>query len=121
MTYHIHVRRVTDGGSLSPVAGVEGRPVSGDRAMAVLVRFDPDVVVPRHRHSEEQLGVVIAGELVLAEDEGERTLVVGDAYVIPTGTDHWARSGAEGCTCVEVFSPPRGDYLSVAGTTWEPT
>jgi quercetin dioxygenase-like cupin family protein len=117
MTHHILIRRVTEGPSFSPFGGIEGRPVSGADAMAILVRFDPDVVVPRHRHEQEQLGVVIAGGLTLGHDDGERDLVIGDAYVIPRHVYHWARAGADGCTCVEVFSPPRQDYLDFIAET----
>ena len=45
------------------VPGLVFRPVVGDQLMANFVRYDPNTVAPLHTHEEEQITVVIEGEL----------------------------------------------------------
>jgi quercetin dioxygenase-like cupin family protein len=79
--------------------------------MAV-VDLEPNVAVPEHRHVNEQLGFVGRGSVTMTIGGESRELGVGDTYVIPTDVPHAAVAGAEGATVVDVFSPPREDWLN---------
>ena len=92
------------------VEGVTGRPLFGAGAMVNLIEFEPNAVVPLHSHPHEQLGFVLRGVQVLIVDGVEHPLGPMEAYVLPGGVEHAARSGPEGATVVDVFQPVREDY-----------
>ncbi len=96
----------------SPLPGITMQPVTGGRIMLSWVTIEPESEVPPHQHPHEQVGVVLDGELELTIGEETRLLHPGDAYTIPPGLPHAARTGAAGCLVVDIFSPPREDYLA---------
>ncbi|MGH7748381.1 MAG: cupin domain-containing protein, partial [Candidatus Dormibacteria bacterium] len=69
--------------------------------------------VPEHRHPQEQLGVVVRGELTLTIDGESRLRRPGDLWVIPGDVPHSVVVGPDGCTALEAFSPPRDDWEAV--------
>ncbi len=97
--------------SFSPVPGVEMRPVSGEKVMMNFIRIHPGANVPDHHHPHEQAGTVLDGELILTIAGETRSLHIGDAYVIPGGLPHSATTDALGCFVLDIFAPPREDYL----------
>ena len=71
-------------------------------------------VVPRHSHENEQLTYVLEGALHfwLGEDESEEVVVrAGEVLTIPSNLPHKALA-LEDTLDVDVFSPPRQDWLS---------
>ena len=91
-------------------AGAHARAVHGDRITMAAVDLDPDLLVPEHRHENEQLGFVLKGSVTMMIAGQEKELRVGDAYRIPSNAPHWARSGHEGATVMDVFAPVRADW-----------
>jgi quercetin dioxygenase-like cupin family protein len=89
------------------VPGLVFRPVVGDQLMANFVRFDPDTVAPLHSHEEEQITVVIEGELEFDLAGDRRTMRPGMAVVVPSGVPHGARTHATSCFEIDIFHPPR--------------
>ncbi len=71
------------------------------------VDLDPDLVVPEHRHENEQLGFVLKGSVTMTIGGDEKELRV---YRIPSNVPHSARSGANGATVMDVFAPIRADW-----------
>lgn len=94
--------------------GVRMAPLGGERLMLNLVWIEPGAVVPRHAHLHEQGGTVLEGELILTVGNERRVLRPGDLWVIAGDTPHGAVAGANGCLALDVFSPPRQDYLDRA-------
>ena len=90
--------------------GVRIRTPHGERIMLSLVEIDEGAVVPPHMHPHEQAGVVLEGELELTIAGSARSLKQGEAYIIPGGTEHSARSVGGPCKALDVFSPIREDY-----------
>jgi len=74
------------------------------------VDLDPDLLVPEHRHENEQLGFVLKGSVTMMIGGDEKELRAGDAYRIPSNVPHWARSGPGGATVMDVFAPIRADW-----------
>jgi quercetin dioxygenase-like cupin family protein len=74
------------------------------------VDLDPDLLVPEHRHENEQLGFVLKGSVTMMIGGDEKELRAGDAYRIPSNVPHSARSGAHGATVMDVFAPVRSDW-----------
>jgi quercetin dioxygenase-like cupin family protein len=96
--------------SFSPTAGASMQPVAGGKLMMVRVTIEPNIDYPHHQHPHEQMGMIVEGALELTMGEETRLLRPGDVYAIPPMLPHKARTYAEGCVCVDVFTPPRDDY-----------
>ncbi len=104
-------------GDLEPIALLEGlrvRAVNGERITLAVVEMAPGLVMPEHRHANEQVGVVVRGEFTFTIGGESRVRRAGDMWVIPPGVPHTvAGAGPEGCTVAEVFSPPREDWSTM--------
>jgi quercetin dioxygenase-like cupin family protein len=103
------VVRLTGLAPIELVPGVSMRPLFGEGAMLNLLAFEPGAEVAVHSHPHEQLGHVLEGELELTIAGEAHVLSPGDAYQIPGGTEHAARS-EKGCLVMDVFHPVREDY-----------
>jgi quercetin dioxygenase-like cupin family protein len=111
------VGRYVNVDSLSPVEFVPGlgfRPVLGQRAMTNFVSFEPGAVAPKHVHSEEQIVIILDGEMVFDLDGDVRTMRKGDVAVIPAWVPHGAWTVDTHCQEVDVFCPPRQSLLKLA-------
>jgi quercetin dioxygenase-like cupin family protein len=67
-------------------------------------------VVGTHTHPHDQVGYVVSGSMQLTVGEEARTYRAGDSYYIPGDLPHGAVT-PEGAVVVDVFCPPREDYL----------
>ncbi|MGH3276969.1 MAG: cupin domain-containing protein [Streptosporangiaceae bacterium] len=94
--------------------GLGFRPVLGHNAMVNFVSFEPQTTAPRHVHEEEQIVIVLEGELTFDIDGDVRVMRKGDVAVIPSWVPHsgWTTDGT--CLEVDVFSPPRQSLLKLA-------
>jgi quercetin dioxygenase-like cupin family protein len=90
--------------------GVRLRTPHGERVMIAQVEIDPGAVVPPHEHPHEQAGMVIEGRMELTIGGESRVLSAGEAYLIPGGIRHSARSVGGPCRILDIFSPIREDY-----------
>lgn len=96
------------------VAGLGFRPVLGQRMMANFVDFTPGTTAPRHVHEEEQLVIVLDGEMTFDIDGDVRVMRPGDVAVIPAWVPHAAWTTDTHCREVDVFCPPRTSLLDLA-------
>lgn len=92
-----------------PIEGVTAAATHGAQLSAALYSLDPGVVVPEHRHVNEEFGQVIRGSLELFHSGETHALGAGDAFLLAADVPHGARAGAEGCELLECYAPPRGD------------
>jgi quercetin dioxygenase-like cupin family protein len=91
-------------------AGMKARLINGARATLAVIDIEPGGVAEEHHHENEQLGLVVSGELTLRIAGEERTLEPGDVYQIPSHVPHDAKAGPLGATVVDVFIPVRADW-----------
>jgi quercetin dioxygenase-like cupin family protein len=85
--------------------GITSKPRVGHNLLASFVRYDPNSVAPLHSHVEEQLFVVLEGEIEL-DLSGERRLMKPcDAALTPAWVSHSARSLSAPASQLDVFSP----------------
>src|SRR3954467_9357130 len=103
---------VDDLDPLNVIEGLEFRPVTTDSVMTNFVTFAPDAPAPLHHHAEQQIAIVLSGELRFTVGGEERVRRAGDWVVIPPHVPHGGVSGAEGCEVIDVFTPPRAGIVS---------
>lgn len=91
--------------------GVTLRIFSSAQVMLSLVEFAPGAVVAPHQHPHEQLGIWLEGEAEAVIGEHAGTVHAGDSYYIPGNTQHTFTAGPAGARALDIFQPPREDYL----------
>ncbi|MGH7642317.1 MAG: cupin domain-containing protein [Candidatus Dormibacteria bacterium] len=104
-----------DGEPVSFVPGLEFRPALGESTMLNSVRFAAHTVAPLHSHDEEQLTLVVEGELEFEIDGEVRLMTPGMVAVIPANVPHGGRTGDVPCHEYDVFNPPRQALLALRG------
>jgi len=95
-------------------AMLDRRLITGDRMMLAHVYLKKGCVVPKHHHENEQLTYILEGALHfwIGEDEKEEVVVrAGEVLHIPSNVLHKAEA-LEDTLDVDVFSPPREDWLN---------
>lgn len=96
----------------TPVAGVRGRLLQGERTQVVFFDIEAGARVPPHSHCA-QWGLMIDGEMALTIDGATRTCRKGDRYVIPAGVVHAAEFRTR-VFVMDVFDDP-ARYKAKAG------
>jgi len=92
---------------------LDRRLITGDRVMLTHVYLKKGSIVPRHSHENEQITYVLEGGLRfwIGEDESQVIEVLaGDVLHIPSHVPHKAEA-LEDTLDVDIFSPPRQDWL----------
>ena len=91
--------------------GIEIRVIPGEKMTMVFFDLAAGAVVPEHSHPHEQMGTVLKGSLELVLDGEKRIVKEGDAYHVPSKMVHGGRCGESPTQFLEVFSPPREDFM----------
>jgi unsaturated pyranuronate lyase len=106
--------RIDEVASAEFVPGLTFRPVLGDGVLTNFVHFEPGAEAPKHVHEEEQIVIVLDGEMTFDLDGDVRTMAKGDVAVIPAWVPHGAWTTDTSCLEVDVFCPPRKTLLALA-------
>ncbi len=96
--------------------GIERQMISGERLMVCRLSIAPNIVTPVHSHPHEQITIVERGRVRFLVDGVERIASAGDVLFFPSGIAHGATMGDEPVVLVDIFSPPREDFLAGAVT-----
>ena len=64
-----------------------------DTVMTNFVSFEPNVPTPMHHHVEQQIAIVLSGELTFTVGDETRVLRAGDRVVIPPNVTHGGAAG----------------------------
>ncbi|MDH3205183.1 MAG: cupin domain-containing protein [Gemmatimonadota bacterium] len=100
------------------------RLFTGDRMMLAQVYLDQGAVVPWHSHENEQLTWILSGSLrfMVGEEGSDDVLDVvvsaGEVLFIPSNVPHRAEA-LEDTVDVDIFSPPRQDWLQGTDTYFQ--
>ena len=91
---------------------IQRRLVTGEGVMLAHIYLDKGAVVPMHSHHNEQITYLLEGALKfwIGEERQEVVLRAGEVLHIPPHVPHQAEA-LEDCLDVDVFSPPREDWL----------
>ena len=93
---------------------LDRRLITADRVMLSHVYLKKGAVVPRHSHENEQLTYILEGALRfwIGPDESEVIdVLAGEVLHIPSFVQHKAEA-LEDTLDVDIFSPPRQDWLN---------
>ena len=69
--------------------------------------LDPGVRFETHAHPNEQITLVLEGELIFEVDGETHAIGAGDAIAIPGGVEHAVSVGSAPCRAVDAWSPPQ--------------
>ena len=92
---------------------IDRRLVTGEHMMLAHVYLKKGSVVPMHEHENEQLTYILEGGLrfwIGSEDADPIDITAGQVLTLPSNTPHKAEA-LEDTLDVDVFSPPRQDWL----------
>jgi quercetin dioxygenase-like cupin family protein len=92
---------------------LDRRLITGERMMLAHVYLKKGCIVPQHSHENEQITYILEGALHfwIGEDGAEEVTVrAGEVLVIPSNVVHKAEA-LEDTLDVDIFSPPRQDWL----------
>lgn len=98
--------------------GLERRIVTGQSMMIAHVYLEKGCVVPMHHHVNEQLTYILEGALHFrlgGDEPREVTVRAGEVLQIPSNVPHEAVA-LEDTLDVDIFSPPRSDWLDGSDT-----
>jgi quercetin dioxygenase-like cupin family protein len=90
------------------------RLISTERMMLAQVFLEKGCIVPKHSHENEQLTYILEGKLRFRLGEEDESEVVdvgaGEVLHLPSWLPHSAEA-LETTLDVDIFSPPRQDWL----------
>ncbi len=92
---------------------LDRRLITGEHVMLTHVYLKKGAIVPQHNHHNEQITYILEGSLRfwIGEDESEVIDVrAGEVLHIPSLVKHKAEA-LEDTVDVDIFSPPRQDWL----------
>jgi quercetin dioxygenase-like cupin family protein len=82
----------------------------GENIMISLAEIAPNTVSTVHSHAEEQWGYLLRGDCIRVQGNEEVSMKGGDFWYTPPNTPHGVRTGRNGATIMDIFSPPRAAY-----------
>jgi quercetin dioxygenase-like cupin family protein len=101
------ISSLTPASSDSPYAGVERRTIDTDKATIVEYRFAPGANFPLHHHPQDQITVVLEGQVHLRAGEEERELTAGQWVCTASGESHGITGGEQPSVFLAILVPPR--------------
>lgn len=90
---------------------IKRRLVVGEKVMLVTLTIAKDAVVGQHHHPHEQVSYILSGLLEFEINGEKRVVGSGEVVVLPSNIPH-AVVALEDTLVIDVFSPPREDFLT---------
>ena len=87
------------------------RMIVGAKEMLVRWEFKKGALAARHSHPHEQMVVMVRGRLRLVVGDDETIMGPDDIVIIPPQVPH-AAEALEDTVLIDIFSPPREDFLA---------
>jgi quercetin dioxygenase-like cupin family protein len=95
----------------SIAAGVTRQMISGDRLMVCRLTLAARTVTAIHSHIHEQVTIVERGSADFFVEGKKQTATAGDVLLFPSGIQHGATMLDQEVVLIDIFSPPREDFL----------
>jgi quercetin dioxygenase-like cupin family protein len=111
--YNKYVVRYADVPAIELTTGVKANIVSADKITLSFATAEPNAVLPPHRHENEQMLIVLDGAMDFVIEGKRYQVQKGDVIVLPSNTKHGAYFKDKGARVIDVFSPPRQDFVAM--------
>lgn len=89
--------------------GLTRKVIHGSNITIAQIGIAAGIVVPSHKHHNEQISSVIRGSIRVETDEGEHILGEGQLLVIPPNVPHKV-TALKDSLVLDTFSPVRKDW-----------
>ena len=89
---------------------IQTRTCAGEHLQFSLVDIPAGGVVSEHSHVNEQMGLVLEGEMDFTIGGETKRLRPGDVFRIPGGVPHSVVAGDKPVKALDVFYPIRDEY-----------
>ena len=96
-------------------AGITRQMVVGERVMVCRLTLAAHTVTDVHSHHHEQITLVERGRVEFIVEGERRPARAGDVLVFPPHIRHGATMLDEDVVLIDIFSPPREDFLPRRG------
>ena len=94
--------------------GANSRLINGRGVMLSFINMNPNIFFGHHSHPEEQVMTVLRGYSDQIVMDTVIRLNEGDVVDLPTNMVHGGTMGPKGCDAIDIFFPPRADYLEIS-------
>jgi gluconolactonase len=101
------------------VPGSTSHLVVGQRILVSFLTMPANSYFPPHRHEAEQIMTVLEGYVDEIIQGKLYSAKKGDVLILPSNIEHGAYIGEVDCRVIDIFSPPREDYLEKLKKTLE--
>lgn len=91
---------------------IKAHILSSDRMTAIFTVMPPNSMVPKHRHEQEQIMIIVAGECDQIIEGKLYHLKEGNVVRYASNQEHGTYVSNKGCRTIEVFTPVRQDYMA---------
>lgn len=91
--------------------GVTAHIVSAETMTVSFATLAPSICAAVHHHEHEQIMVVVDGECDFILEGKLYPMKSGDVIIVPSNAEHGAYSSEKGCQLIDIFSPPRQDFV----------
>jgi quercetin dioxygenase-like cupin family protein len=91
--------------------GIDRQMIWGERLMVCRIRFAPGTITAVHTHRHEQITMVERGRVAFTIEGETRIASAGDVLLFPSQCRHGATMLEEEVVLIDIFSPPREDFL----------
>ncbi len=110
--WHFNLRNTSEGLRRQLAEGVIANIFAGEKMTVSVVELAPGAVSPAHHHAEEQWGFLIEGSITRILGDEKVEMKPGDFWRTPGNIPHGLVTGPEGAVVIDVFAPPRQEYLN---------
>ncbi|MFB0522033.1 MAG: cupin domain-containing protein [Desulfatiglandales bacterium] len=93
------------------VPGSKSHLVVGERILVSFLTMAANSYFPPHRHEAEQIMIVLHGYVDEIIEGKLYSAKKGDVLILPSNIEHGGYIGDVDCQVIDIFSPPRQDYL----------
>ena len=93
--------------------GITIKEVNLDNVMMTFMKFKPNTIIETHKHSNEQITIVIRGRAEFVVNGEKKILSEGEICAIPSNVEHSVKVLDEEAVLYDCWSPIREDYLII--------
>jgi quercetin dioxygenase-like cupin family protein len=110
--YNKYVIRYADVPAIELTPSIKANIVSAEKITLSFASAEPNATLTPHRHENEQILIVLDGAIDFIIEGKQYKVEKGDVVVIPSNTEHGAYFSDKGARVIDVFSPPRQDFVA---------